>query len=682
MEPKKMTSQQVVEWLRSARHLMGDELADMMEAHLLALESVPEDVARDVARVMKTLEAEGQSIDDCCDRCHYRAMDTAAVQSVNVLATAAARVPGLEAKVAELETCAADVKAEFDRGEWVTSAGYREQVERLRVAESERDAARQESAAFLLEVNALQPRVATLTARVAELDARCTALDVGCFNCGGLPHTDTCKVRDTKALLRRAEQAEARATAAEAKVAQYEEAARDLDAHFDLRQLWAVGDLGVEDPSGINGVFAKFRGLLGMEGETYESTRTVEPTPAPGLREAVEMARRAAGVLQDWSRSEGPHGGFQGDVAVAFGRLQNMLEAIQDIAAYDGTAPGETEAKAARRMRQVAAALTRAGVPPRVVVLNCEERHGRRRDTLHRVLWLIEGWESLRREVTAMRNDDARAVHRQDQNAEKAAKWDAAVERAKDEVRLQSSWYGLNVKVDIVERALSYVLSLSLSTAPGGAVTQCQHSETFWEASAPCGICGADPETPPERDAEVRDMERTDYKAPPVTEDMSLPPTAPGGEETSSHVTGENGDCDPWCRACRARIAPTPTPEGPALAQPEPAAPEVAWERNGFKVFASGSWSDPDGDDDERVGILARALAEAKRSESEALSSASARREVLAEAKRKAAEDMRERAAKRLDEMQQQDPWMNYDAAQKALQSAAASIRALPVEAP
>lgn len=44
----------------------------------------------------------------------------------------------------------------------------------------------------------------------------------------------------------------------------FEEAASDLDAHFDLREEWKAGDLDVEDPSGINGVFAKFRALLGM----------------------------------------------------------------------------------------------------------------------------------------------------------------------------------------------------------------------------------------------------------------------------------------------------------------------------------------------------------------------------------------------------------------------------------
>lgn len=176
-----------------------------------------------------------------------------------------------------------------------------------------------------------------------------------------------------------------------------------------------------------------------------------------------------------------------------------------------------------------------------------------------------------------------------------------------------------------------------------------------------------------ERDAEVRDMERTDYKAPPVTEDMSTPPTSPD--------------------APRARIAPTPKPEVPALvcghttcsrgmlavckrpphtddvphrweeqpgtvadpevpalavdvgrcegcagpstcsdaegvplcdqcaevlresdSQPESAAPEVVWEGAGVAVNADGSYSQRPGfHPHEVVDTLARALAEAKR---------------------------------------------------------------------
>lgn len=44
-------------------------------------------------------------------------------------------------------------------------------------------------------------------ARADRAEERLAAIDVGCFNCGGLPHTTDCKVRDAKALLARAEKA-------------------------------------------------------------------------------------------------------------------------------------------------------------------------------------------------------------------------------------------------------------------------------------------------------------------------------------------------------------------------------------------------------------------------------------------------------------------------------------------
>lgn len=81
------------------------ELARALEqalGHISALAAVPEDVARLAARVKKTLQEEGQSSEDCCDRCHYRAVDTEAMGAVDALATAAARVSELEMEKAAL----------------------------------------------------------------------------------------------------------------------------------------------------------------------------------------------------------------------------------------------------------------------------------------------------------------------------------------------------------------------------------------------------------------------------------------------------------------------------------------------------------------------------------------------------------------------------------------------------
>ncbi|WAM23777.1 hypothetical protein [Myxococcus sp. NMCA1] len=63
------------------------------------------------------------------------------------LVAQAARVPGLETRITELEASEAEAKAEFDRGEWVGAAGYRELLERFQTAESERDAAKKEATA-------------------------------------------------------------------------------------------------------------------------------------------------------------------------------------------------------------------------------------------------------------------------------------------------------------------------------------------------------------------------------------------------------------------------------------------------------------------------------------------------------------------------------------------------------
>lgn len=44
---------------------------------------------------------------------------------------------------------------------------------------------------------------------IERLEARLRQIDTGCSNCGGLPHTTDCRIRDPKALVTRAEKAEA-----------------------------------------------------------------------------------------------------------------------------------------------------------------------------------------------------------------------------------------------------------------------------------------------------------------------------------------------------------------------------------------------------------------------------------------------------------------------------------------
>lgn len=350
------------------------------------------------------------------------------------------------------------------------------------------------------------------------------------------------------------------------------------------------------------------------------------------------------------------------------------------------------------------------------------------------------------------------------------------MERLVDVARRLAGGANTRIVWDDLDAALA-----AYDSAPGGET--CGHSETFWDASGPCGLCGADSEEPPARAAEVREMERTDYKAPAVTEDMSLPPTPPSeptvthaqlaavveqvareGEQQSGFARGPEDDfhgqgmtfgarevlrrvtggqvqevlekarvvevltdvlgqregiqrthfmqvdmdeAEPlgngWERAIReaGRMlgltlptgpggeskcslckgapdaqcpecgpAPVPvsealesrdphvTPEVPAMAQPEPAAPEVLVDTGACRVLADGvveawdekreQWGPPEtGWPINPVPLLARALAEAKRESQARLDLWHALNDRVGdidERVRKAAEDMRERA--------------------------------------
>lgn len=93
-----------------------------------------EEMERGAATVRKALEDAGAAVEDCCDRCHYRAVDTDALAALSRLAAQAARVPGLAAQVEEMQRRA--VGAEAERSDLAA---------KHLAALSERDAARQEA---------------------------------------------------------------------------------------------------------------------------------------------------------------------------------------------------------------------------------------------------------------------------------------------------------------------------------------------------------------------------------------------------------------------------------------------------------------------------------------------------------------------------------------------------------
>lgn len=232
----------------AARGLLGPSIEALEKA---ALSSVPEDVARDHDAVESDLRTEGYT-------------DTSnAMQALSRLATAAARVPGLEARVEDL-TCqvkhaeekrgeAEDLLEATERETRKVEAERDEQRARADHAESERDAAQRDLVGVINEHRAL-------TARVAELERQGTADWNAC--CDVLVWTRSFRSdlpspsRAVVAVIERLTAAEARATAAEAKVQKLE---------------------------------ASLRENCGALGEALREGLT-RSTPAPGLREAVGNA--------------------------------------------------------------------------------------------------------------------------------------------------------------------------------------------------------------------------------------------------------------------------------------------------------------------------------------------------------------------------------------------------------
>jgi hypothetical protein len=280
----------------------------------------PEDVARAASTVNEWLDTSEAPSTVCA--------------AVEALRDGAARVPGLEERLAEARSERHNMEkdlaqrtrerdSEMEERFKVTEVKNR-QTQRADAAESERDAAlkREEAVSDHLqmmgvssmetladdfarlqkerddarqEVEKQEEETAALRRRLenARLDGERTEGEAAVLRervvtlereLGDLRHFHGKFILDGSKTIN---EAESRAEAAERRVAEYGAAARYLDAHLDLRTLWGKGDLGVKDPSGINAVFAKFRGLLGMDGETYErETPSTHHAPA-GLLEAV-----------------------------------------------------------------------------------------------------------------------------------------------------------------------------------------------------------------------------------------------------------------------------------------------------------------------------------------------------------------------------------------------------------
>ncbi|GEL75510.1 hypothetical protein [Myxococcus virescens] len=136
----------------NAKHLatfLEDELGALAKLRAQKSPPTPEEVERDREAVQYAVEGYANLTQDKAEE--DRAHDVA-LPALSRLATQAARVPAMETRITELEASATEAKAEFDRGEWVGAAGYRELLERFQKAKSERDAAKQLAEAQALDM--------------------------------------------------------------------------------------------------------------------------------------------------------------------------------------------------------------------------------------------------------------------------------------------------------------------------------------------------------------------------------------------------------------------------------------------------------------------------------------------------------------------------------------------------
>lgn len=201
VESKMLGAAQVAEWLSSARTMMGDELADMMEAHLLALSPpTPEDVARgaEEAHASCTACAGKRVRTKPCTMCHDSTWDHECNDEevpctwpghdiIARLRDGAARAQGLEARVESLlaehaitlserdaaRQAAARLQEEHDHWERTTRES------RERVATLDRDLTNHKTAVDGLEDlwGQQKARAEAAERRVAELVTACEQLE-------------------------------------------------------------------------------------------------------------------------------------------------------------------------------------------------------------------------------------------------------------------------------------------------------------------------------------------------------------------------------------------------------------------------------------------------------------------------------------------------------------------------
>lgn len=476
-------------------------------------------------------------------------------------------------------------------------------------------------------------------------------------------HDEDCELCQWEALQAMAEEAnfaptpapdwQARATAAEAKVQELEETANRAG------HLLAVGSFEVAARV-LEQVLGKTI-TVGAEpiptpapsqrcpgcGRTWtrptrcgdcDRNTVTAPTPAPGLREAVgplAVALREANSL--------PRTTYPSDVEFDWNIRLPSREWKAILSALDATPPAVTHAQLAGLVNEyvretlrgieaidekdpVAAATIRGSTYGAHHVLRLATGGQTPREAhptaahAKSVVTRLEEMLSVMDDGTLGKRD---VVGRVQCLLETSAKWDAAVERVRDGETLRrvagaafigvSEW-DADVESDVRERGASdelrsvaaavarHVLGLTLPKVPGGGETWCGceaskvddsgHCEQHGGEPAPedaCGDCGRHVD-------EHRD----------------------GGASESCEA---RNDLEP---TPRARIAPTPTPEGPALAQPEPASPEVVATLllGDLTVYSDGTWK-CDADEPlssvspDLVDALARAVAEAIRERGE-----------------------------------------------------------------
>jgi hypothetical protein len=114
---------------------------------------------------------------------------------------------------------------------------------------------------------------------------RLNLIDKGCFNCGGLPHTTTCAVRDVKALLRRAETAERDCVAARV---QEEKLKEELEAGKEL-----IGKLQ-ETAAWHHSRATQYAAQRDAQAKRLEQlNEMLDPSVLEGLRETIRKLKEA-----------------------------------------------------------------------------------------------------------------------------------------------------------------------------------------------------------------------------------------------------------------------------------------------------------------------------------------------------------------------------------------------------